>query len=509
LDIADETNSVYTTPPVLSADSGARYKVIASYPGQPDLVSREATLRVNFAFQADAFANQILYPGGGTSIDLLVDGNRNASFHGDVGIQPGFAYQARLGGAVKFDSIDIYPRQDGCCAERLSNFRVSIHDDSAGQIGPAVWSADLFTDGTYPSATAGSLVRLTPELDAAGKFEGQWIQILSLDEAPADYILQMTELEAFGTPVSNQPVLSLGAFPSEVVGAPGRSSVIAVTASLFNGDPALLTYQWKKNGTPIPGATNALHSTGSLADSDTGAKYSVVVSYPGIADVESAEAAVTFDYNYARGSTAFTSQPLWVPGNWDISMLVDGNKNGVFHGHTMITPGFAYTVNLGDPVTLEKINLYPRQDTCCSERLTNFRVSVHNDDNGRIGEAVWTADLFTDGSNPDSGEGSVLEILADLHPEGLFKGQWIKIESLEDPVQDYALQMTELEAFGRIQPALRITLTGTAASPLLAWPEGTLESTERLGDLWTPVAGAASPYTIQKDAPARFYRLKR
>ena len=200
----------------------------------------------------------------------------------------------------------------------------------------------------------------------------------------------------------------------------------------------------------------------------------------------SPEATVVFDYNYARGAIASANQLLWPPGRWDISMLVDGNLNGVFHGDSGLQPGFAYTIDLRDVINLEKLNIYPRQDICCPERLTNFRVSIHNDNNGQIGDQVWSGDFFTDGSNPVSGAGSVFTITPDLGT-GTFKGRWIKIMSLEDPVQNYALQMTELQAIGTVDSAsVRPTLgfTMTAGGPQLNWSDGSLRALK----IWGPMA---------------------
>ena len=74
--------------------------------------------------------------------------------------------------------IVIYPRQDGCCPERLKNIQVSVHTNNNDQIGGAVWTTALFTDGSNAGSGPGVKVSITAALDAAGKFEGQWIQIL-------------------------------------------------------------------------------------------------------------------------------------------------------------------------------------------------------------------------------------------------------------------------------------------------------------------------------------------
>ena len=122
---------------------------------------------------------------------------------------------------------------------------------------------------------------------------------------------------------------------------------------------------------------------------------------------------------------------------------------------------------------------------------------------------VWGIDEFTDGSNPGSGPGIVVSLTNSLDPTGVFKGQWIRIESLDDPVPDYALQMTELEAIGRIVPPFRISLSLTDNGPTLAWTEGTLEAADEVAGTWAPVPGATSPYTVQIVQTRRFYRLKK
>jgi hypothetical protein len=162
-----------------------------------------------------------------------------------------------------------------------------------------------------------------------------------------------------------------------------------------------------------------------------------------------------------------------------------------------------------DVVTIDRIDVYPRQDTCCPERLTNFRISVHLDDHGQIGGETWSADLFTDGTNPGAAPGIVVDLTRDLHPTGEFKGQWIRILSLEDPVQDYALQMTEVEVIGTIQARPVLTLSRSVAGFTLSWTEGVLEAADGILGPWNAVAQASSPFQVEPSGALRFYRLRR
>src|SRR5207249_9809074 len=126
------------------------------------------------------------------------------------------------------------------------------------------------------------------------------------------------------------------------------------------------------------------------------------------------------EVNRALHAVATTSQALYAGRN--PSGLVDGNRGTsdpeVLHGPETITSPFYYEINLGTTVKLSRIVIWARQDTCCPERLTNYRVPVHKDNNGKIGDAVWKANMRTDGSNPGSDPGSKDVLTADLDKAG-------------------------------------------------------------------------------------------
>lgn len=509
VDIPGATSSTYTTPLLGGVDDKAKFRAVVSYPGLPSQTSAEAALRINLAYHAAAATTAPLWGPGGWTIANLVNGNRNDVFHLDAAPPDGAAYEVNLGDVIKFEEIDIYPRQDGCCAERLANFRVSIHTDDNGKIGNSVWSADLFTDETNPASTAGSIVKITADLNAGGKFEGQWIRIQTLDQPVRDYALQMTELEAFGSFSSSVTTLSITSNPGNVAAGLGAAATLSVGTKVINGDPTKIGYQWQRNGVNVPGGTNATLTTVAIAPDDDNSKYKVIVSYPGLASQTSAEA--TLRVNYAYHAKVSTTSPLWAPGNWSINNLVNGDRKDVFHLDTAPASGAAYQIDLGASVALEEIEIWPRQDGCCGERLANIRVSVHNDKNGAIGDPVWTADFFTDGTNPGSQPGTVLSIKADRNPSGKFEGRWIQIQALDDPVQDYALQMTELEVYGvsnATSPAPSILIGKSANGLQITWTSGTLQSASTINGSFTPVSNATSPYSVTANESQRFYRVQ-
>jgi hypothetical protein len=511
VDIPGATTNTYVTPPVTTADETNLFQCVASYPGLPSKPSNVVGLDINYAVGSAAYANGPLWGPGGWNISLIVDGNHDApgvfnGVHGDTAPPVGFAYWFDMHTTVNVSNVIVWARQHVCCPERLSNYRLSIHEDDNGSLGPEVWGADLHTDGTNPGSGPGARDVITPDMDPGGVAVGRWVRIMSLEDPVQNYALQLTEIEVFGS-VPPEIKIVLSEQPVSTASAPFRTATFRTRANVLNGDLQKLTYQWKRNGVDIPGANADTYTTPPLCQDDDGSKFLCVVSYPGVSSVSTDEVTITFDYNYARGSAAYANQPLWAPGGWNVSLIVDGNRGNVIHGEQVIQPGFAYSVNMGFPVDIEHIDVYPRQDGCCPVRLANIRIGVHEDDGaGAIGDEVWGVNLYTDGTDPGSGPGIHFTVTPDQDPAGNFSGQWVKLTAIADPVQEYALQLTEIEVIGKARALC--SKTATDGKLLLSWDHGTLQSSSTLGGSWTDVAGATSPLTISFTGQQQFYRLR-
>jgi hypothetical protein len=204
--------------------------------------------------------------------------------------------------------------------------------------------------------------------------------------------------------------------------------------------------------------------------------------------------------NYALYADAYTNGTLW-SSSWSPQELTDGVPS-VIHGDgpggiTGIAEpeGFYFQIDLGQTVELAEIDIFPRQDGCCPERLSNYMVSVHEDDNGDPGEAVWSAIFRDDLSWPDTFDPDVVE--ADADPDGTFVGQWIRITSLDtqqdidDGLVDYRLQMSEIEVYGHVDGGLVGDFNAS----------GALDSPD-IDDLTGQVASATNPasYDLNDDA---------
>ena len=167
--------------------------------------------------------------------------------------------------------------------------------------------------------------------------------------------------------------------------------------------------------------------------------------------------------NAALGKTATASGEVYdaqrAPG-----MITDGSASTFSHPAAPVAPatalGFKYTIDLGSLQPLNKLRILNRNDGCCPERLTNYRVSLFAADPAvAAAPAVWTTVVRANGTN--SGAGGVDEVLAGANPAGQFNGRWIRLENLNNT--SYHPQVAEIEALTSPNVALYKTVTASAA----------------------------------------------
>lgn len=94
----------------------------------------------------------------------------------------------------------------------------------------------------------------------------------SSGSATPSVIMQMKTISMAGTGVSAAPSITTQPASEDV------SAGHTVTFSVTSSGVAPLSYQWSKNGTPIPGATSADYTTPAATASDNGAQFTVEVS---------------------------------------------------------------------------------------------------------------------------------------------------------------------------------------------------------------------------------------
>lgn len=180
---------------------------------------------VNVAVYGAATASAPTWPGLGPQ--NLIDGNALTVTHpqGAAGETLGFTYTVNLGTLYHFERLEILNRT-ACCPERLTNYRVRLHHDAGGAPGPAVWSADVRTDGS--NSGDGGVDTLVAGDDPAGTFAGQFITVENLSSEA--YNPQIAELRAFS--FDPRPVNLATGKPVELFDATGTP------AATWNGFPA-------------------------------------------------------------------------------------------------------------------------------------------------------------------------------------------------------------------------------------------------------------------------------
>lgn len=101
---------------------------------------------------------------------------------------------------------------------------------------------------------------------------------------------EVADVAGLGT--TPQIVISAGGQPQDLTVAVNDTPSFTVKATVVNGNPAQLQYQWQKNNANINGATNSTYSF-TAAAVDSNATFRVQLSYPGATNVSSAAATLT------------------------------------------------------------------------------------------------------------------------------------------------------------------------------------------------------------------------
>ncbi len=93
-------------------------------------------------------------------------------------------------------------------------------------------------------------------------------------------LFTVTVTNSLGSVTSNSATLTVNV-PPTITGQPASQTVISgqtATFSVTATGTGTLTYQWKKNGTAINGATSASYTTPATAGADNGAQFSVTIT---------------------------------------------------------------------------------------------------------------------------------------------------------------------------------------------------------------------------------------
>src|SRR5205085_1523370 len=162
-----------------------------------------------------------------------------------------------------------------------------------------------------------------------------WVRQFSISGGGSDYTV--TEFPYSGGPNPLVPGSGTGTAPSITVQPEGQTNLLgsAATFTVVASGTAPLQYQWRKQSSLLPGATNSSLTIENLQGSDAGA-YSVIVSNP-FGSVESEQAMLRVEAIFLDGEpvvdAAFVTNSTQVEiasdyGNGAIFYTLDGSYPG-------------------------------------------------------------------------------------------------------------------------------------------------------------------------------------
>lgn len=176
-----------------------------------------AAAQVNLARNQPAISSGANW--GGLTPAALTDGDPNTFVYpAEAAGTTGFFYQVDLGGTFRIDRILLRNRADGCCPERLSNYRVEIHAAGDDDTGGLVWSAARRTDGSNSGSGGVDTIDFTQLL--AGPQAGRYVRVVNL--GGLGYSPQIAEIEVHG---GRGPVIQVFAADQDLI-PPGGSTTL-------------------------------------------------------------------------------------------------------------------------------------------------------------------------------------------------------------------------------------------------------------------------------------------
>jgi len=138
--------------------------------------------------------------------------------------------------------------------------------------------------------------------------------------------------------------ISIGTQPASATIIEGKNTTLSVAATTTGQFG--ISYQWKKNGTAIAGATKSTYTIPVQQLGDTGTKYTVVVSSGGAPDVESSAATITVVADTVPPVLVSAGSLKTFAGGTEVGLLFDEALTG-----NSTTALSNYTINNGATIS--------------------------------------------------------------------------------------------------------------------------------------------------------------
>ena len=293
-DISGANTNTYTTPATSSADNGAIFLVSVSN-SAGTVTSSSATLAVTAAPVAPVITtqpvNQSVVVGQSATFSVIATNSATSS------------YQWKKNGTdISGATSSTYTTPATAIGDSDAVFTVVV-SNAAGPVTSAEASLTVTAEAVKPSitgqpyakpVTAGQTATFTVEATGTSPLRYQWKKNGTdiADATTSTYTTPATSLADSGTGYSVVVSNDVGTATSSVASLtvtsvpiistqPAAKTVTAgetATFSVAAAGSAPLSYQWKKGGTDISGATTSSYTTPATSLADSGTAYSVVVT---------------------------------------------------------------------------------------------------------------------------------------------------------------------------------------------------------------------------------------
>jgi hypothetical protein len=367
--ISGATAASYTTPATVAADSGAAFSVtVTSSVG--NVTSNAATLTVTAAPVAPSITTQ--------PASQAVTAGQAATFSVTASGTATLTYQWKKSGvAISGATAASYTTPATVAADSGASYTVTV----TNSVGNVTSNAATLTVNVPPTittqpvsqtVTAGQTASFSVVATGTGTLSYQWQKkgTAISGATAASYITPATVAADNGASftvtvtgntasvTSNAATLTVN-IPPSVTTQPASKTVIAgqtATFSVAAAGTATLTYQWKKNGIAISGATSATYTTPATTASDNGATFAVTVTNgAGSATSSAATLAVnaaTFLLNPSTTTLSFGSVNLGSASILGVTFTNAGNSNVTVSGVSISGAGYtASGVSTGQILT--------------------------------------------------------------------------------------------------------------------------------------------------------------
>ena len=373
--ISGATSATYTTPATTSSDNNAQFTVTVTN-SVSSVTSTAATLTVNVP---PTISTQ---PASKT-----VAVGQTATFSVTAAGTGTLTYQWKKNGtAISGATAASYTTPATASTDNGAQFTVTVTD----VVSSVTSSAATLTVDAPPTITAqpsnqtvnaGQAATFSVSAVGTATLTYQWKKggtaisgataasyttpATSASDSGAQFTVTVTN--SFGNKTSNAATLTvnvpptISAQPASQTVAVGQTATFSVTAT----GTGTLTYQWKKNGTAISGATSASFTTPATVASDNGAKFTVTVTGPS-GNVTSSAATLT-----VNAPPSITTQPT--------SKSVIAGQTATFSVTAAGTATLTYQWNKGGTAIAGATSAsYTTPATTTADNGSQFTVTVTN-----------------------------------------------------------------------------------------------------------------------------------